>query len=138
MKLNPLPVATAFEIVTVVPPLLVTMTATDLLFPSVTFPKITLLGLAVSDPGATPVPASAMFRGDPGASEAIARLPVRFPEEAGANFTENVTAWLGVNVVGSVSPITEKPAPVTVACEMVTFDPPVFVSVSERLLLLPT
>src|SRR5882724_2107481 len=56
LKLNPVPLAAAFEIVTVVPPLLVTITATDLLLPSVTFPKTTVLGLAVSEPAATPVP----------------------------------------------------------------------------------
>ena len=138
LKVNPVPVTAAFEIVTVEPPELVTTTATDLLLPSVTLPKTTLLGLAVNEPGATPVPLSAIFNGDPGASEAIARLPLTFPEPVGANFTEKITAWLGVNVVGSVNPTMEKPAPVTVACEMVTFDPPELVRVSDRLELLPT
>src|ERR1700704_3389814 len=79
-----------------------------------------------------------MFKGDPGASETMARLPLTAPAAAGANLTENVTVWVGVKVTGNVSPVTEKPVPVTFACEMVTFTPPVLVSVSDRLALLPT
>ena len=138
VKLKPLPVADALEMVTVEPPLLVTVTATDLLLPTVTLPKLTLLGFAMREPGVTPVPESAMLRGDPGASEAMARLPVITPPVAGANFTVNATDWFGVKVAGRDSPTTEKPVPVTVACEIVTFDPPVLVNVSERLALLPT
>ena len=52
--------------------------------------------------------------------------------------TVNVTLWAAVRVVGSVSPVIEKPAPVTFACEMVTADPPVLVNVSDRLAVLPT
>ena len=138
VKLKPLPVADALEMVTVEPPLLVTDTVTDLLLPTVTLPKLTLLGFAMREPGVTPVPESAMLRGEPGASEAMARLPVIMPPAAGANFTVNATDWFGVNVVGSASPLTDRPVPVTVACEIVTFDPPVLVNVSERLALLPT
>jgi hypothetical protein len=92
VKLNPLPVAAAAEIVTVEPPLLVTTTATVLLLPIVTLPKATLLGFAINDPGATPVPERAMFNGDPCASETTARLPLILPAPVGANFTVNVTA----------------------------------------------
>src|ERR1700704_2127274 len=131
LKLKPLPVADALEIVTVEPPLLVTVTATDLLLPTVTFPKLTLAGFAIREPAVAPVPESAMLRGEPGASEAMARLPVIAPPVAGANFTVNATDWFGVKVAGRASPTTEKPVPVTVACEMTTFDPPVLVNVSE-------
>jgi hypothetical protein len=41
-------------------------------------------------------------------------------------------------VRGKVSPLIEKAAPVKFACEMVTVDPPVLLSVSDRLALLPT
>ena len=41
-------------------------------------------------------------------------------------------------VTGRVSPLTEKPAPLAVACEIVTVASPVFVKVSDLLLLLPT
>ena len=43
-----------------------------------------------------------------------------------------------MRVTGRVSPLTEKPAPLGVACEIVTADPPVLVRVSDLLLLLPT
>jgi hypothetical protein len=41
-------------------------------------------------------------------------------------------------VRGKVNPLIEKTAPVTFACVMVTDDPPVLVSVSDKLVLLPT
>src|ERR1019366_1601184 len=43
-----------------------------------------------------------------------------------------------VRVTGRVSPLTEKPAPLGVACEIVTVAPLVLVKVSDLLLLLPT
>jgi hypothetical protein len=43
-----------------------------------------------------------------------------------------------VRVIGKVNPLIEKTAPVTFACVMVTDDPPVLVSVSDKLVLLPT
>jgi len=45
---------------------------------------------------------------------------------------------LAERVAGRVSPLTEKPAPLGVACEIVTLDPPVLVKVSDVLLLFPT
>jgi hypothetical protein len=42
------------------------------------------------------------------------------------------------SVIGSVKLLTEKPAPVTLACETVTDEAPVLVTVSYKLLLLPT
>ena len=78
-----------------------------------------------------------MLRGELEASETMATLPVTAPAAVGANLTENVTVCDGVKVTGNVRPVTENPAPVTVACEIVTFDPPVFVRVSDRLVLLP-
>lgn len=41
-------------------------------------------------------------------------------------------------MTGKVNPLIEKAAPVTFACEMVTDDPPVFVTVSDRFVVLPT
>jgi hypothetical protein len=52
--------------------------------------------------------------------------------------TLKVTLCLPARVIGSVKLLTDKPAPVTPACEMVTDEDPVFVNVSERLRLLPT
>jgi hypothetical protein len=41
-------------------------------------------------------------------------------------------------VAGNVRPLIEKPLPDTFACEMVTAEPPLLVSVSDRFVLLPT
>jgi hypothetical protein len=45
---------------------------------------------------------------------------------------------LAASVTGKVNPVTEKPAPLAVACEIVTGAAPVLVKVSDWLLLLPT
>lgn len=136
LMLYPLPVANAAEIVRFDPPELVRVSFNDLEFPTVTLPKLWLVGFGVICPRATPVPVSAMFSGELVASETTARLPLTAPATVGANLTENVTVCVGVKVTGSVSPVTEKPAPVTLACEMVTLTPPVLVKVSDRLELL--
>ncbi len=84
------------------------------------------------------MPEAGMLRVELEASERMATLPLTTPVTAGANVAVKVTLWLGVRVVGRVSPVMEKPAPVTLACEIVTVVPPVLVSVSDRLALLPT
>src|SRR6266404_1959517 len=103
-----------------------------------TLPKLSVPGETDSCPAAAPVPDRAMLRVELDASERIARLPVAAPALAGANLTVNVTLWAALRVVGSVSPVIEKPAPVAFACEMVTAVPPVLVNVSDRLAVLPT
>jgi hypothetical protein len=45
---------------------------------------------------------------------------------------------LDVSVTGKFSPLIEKAAALELACVMVTDDPPVLVSVSDKFLLLPT
>src|SRR5262252_9056844 len=121
-KLKLLPVAAAADMVTLAAPVLLTDTATVLLFAITTLPKFTLLGFAVSDPGARPSPSRAMLRGELEASETIARLPIATPVAVGANLTLSVTFWLGLSVIGNVRPLIEKPDPVTLAWVMVTFD----------------
>ena len=90
VKLNPLPEADALEMVTLAPPVFETLTAVVWLFPTVTFPKFTLLGLAVRDPDARPVPERLMFRGE-FASEVMARFPLTAPAAVGAKTTLKVT-----------------------------------------------
>jgi hypothetical protein len=45
---------------------------------------------------------------------------------------------LAVRVSGKFSPLIEKAAALELACVMVTDDPPVLVSVSDELVLVPT
>ena len=71
------------------------------------------------------------------APETIDTVPLAEPPPVGAKVTVNVTLWFEESVAGKVNPLTEKPPPLTLAWEMVTADPPVFVNVSGLLLLLP-
>ena len=77
-----------------------------------------------------------MFKGEL-ASEVMARFPLTAPAVVGANTTLKVTLWFAVSVAGSVRPVTDRPAPVTFACVMVTEAPPTLVSVSDKLVLVP-
>src|SRR5437763_8125081 len=123
--------------VTLDPPEFVSVSVKDLKLPTVTLPKPNEVGFAANVPGATPVPLSAIFNGEFDASEMMARVPLTAPAAVGANFAENVTVCNGVKVTGSVKPVMEKPAPVTIACEIVTFTPPVLVKTSDSVAVLP-
>lgn len=79
-----------------------------------------------------------MLSGELDASETTDTVPLAELALVGAKVTVNVTLWFVESVVGKVNPLTEKAAPVTLAWDMVTEDPPVFVTVSDLLLLLPT
>ncbi len=68
----------------------------------------------------------------------MARLPLTVPLDDGAKAVLNVTLCPALKVRGRLRPVMLKPAPVAVACEIVTLVPPELVRVSERLLLLPT
>lgn len=138
VKLNPLPLADALETVMLTPPVLVTVTGTDLLLPTVTFAKLTLLGLAVNEPAVKPVPESEMLNGELDASDTTLTEPFTAPALAGLKSTLKVVLWLAFRVAGRLSPLMEKPAPLAVAADIVTADPPVFVKVSDLLLVVPT
>src|SRR5271165_7696266 len=79
-----------------------------------------------------------MFNGEFDPSEMIARVPPTAPATVGAKVAVNDTLPPAVTVAGKVSPVIERPLPLRFACEIVTVDPPVFVSVSPKLALLPT
>jgi hypothetical protein len=138
VKLNALPDAAALDIVAATPPVFVTVTDTVLLVPTVTLPKLALLGFAATEPGASPVPESAMLSGEPAASDTIASVVLAALAVAGAKRTVKGKLWFAASVTGTDSPLTKKPAPLTLACEMVTAVPPVLVRVPDLLALLPT
>ncbi len=106
--------------------------------PTTTFPKLNVAGETANWPGAVPVPESAMLSGELDVFDTIDTVPLAEPEPVGAKVTVNVTLWFEDSVAGKVNPLTEKMVPGTLAWDMVTVDPPVFVSVSDLLLLLPT
>ncbi len=107
--------------------------------PSTTLPKLRLVGDTANWPAAVPVPESAILSVEFDAFDTTDRFPLAAPALVGLKVAVNVTVWFAVRLIGKpLNPLMEKPAPVTFACEMETVDPPVLVSVSERLVLLPT
>ena len=72
------------------------------------------------------------------ASELTLMPPLALPADCGANTALKVTLAPGLSVSGAFSPLMLNPAPVTVACEIVTLAPPVFVSESISVRLPPT
>ena len=73
-----------------VPPVLVTVSDRDCLFPMVTLPKLRLVGFAPSVPGVTPLPDSGMLKVGFEALDAIVRLPLALPADDGLNDTLKV------------------------------------------------
>jgi len=119
-------------------PLAVRLPLSAELVPTVTLPKLRLVGDTANCPAAVPVPESAMFSGEFDAFDTTDRLPLAAPALVGAKVAVNVTLWFALSVRGKLNPLIENTAPVTFACVMVSDDPPVLVSVSDKFVLLPT
>ena len=119
-------------------PLAVRLPLSGELDPTVTLPKLRLVGDTDNWPAAVPVPENVILRGEFDAFDTTDRLPLAAPAPAGVKVAVNVTLWFAVRVRGKVNPLTEKAAPVKFACEMLMVDPPVLVSVSDKFVLLPT
>ena len=79
-----------------------------------------------------------MLSSESDAFDATDRLPLAAPALVGVYVAVNVTLWFAVRFRGKVNPLIEKTAPLALACEMVIVDPPVLVSVSDKLALFPT
>jgi hypothetical protein len=110
------------------------------LVPATTLPIANVVGLTASCPDATavPVPVSGMVNVGFDAFDVTVTLPLAAAADAGVNFTLNVAACPAVRVTGVVIPLRLNPVPLAATAEIVTLDPPVFVTVSERDLFDPT
>ena len=97
-----------------------------------------MVGFAVSVPCVTPVPESEMFKLGFEPLEAMLTLPLATPLAVGEKSTVNDVLWPAVNVKGKASPLKLNPVPLAVADEIVRLVAPVLVSVSDKLVLLPT
>jgi len=126
------------ELIVTEAPLAVRLPLREELDPTVTLPKLRLVGDTANVPAAVPVPESATLSVELDAFDTTDRLPLAAPALVGAKVAVNVTLWFAVSVRGKVNPLTEKTAPVKFAWVMVIDDPPVLVSVSDKLVLLPT
>jgi hypothetical protein len=126
------------EVIVTEAPLAFRLPLSEELDPTTTLPKLRLVGDTANWPAAVPVPESAILSGELDAFDTTDRLPLTAAALVGAKAVVKVTLWFAVSVRGKVKPLMEKTDPVKFACEMVIVDPPVLVSVSDKLALLPT
>jgi hypothetical protein len=70
--------------------------------------------------------------------EVMLTLPLAAPLVVGEKSTVNEVLWPAISVNGKDKPLKPNPVPLAVAAEIVRLDPPVLVSVSDKLVLLPT
>jgi hypothetical protein len=64
--------------------------------------------------------------------------PFTLAADCGVNTALKFTLAPGLSTTGTLTPLMLNPAPVAVACEMVTLDPPVLVSEFAKVTLIPT
>ena len=81
------------------------------MFPTVTLPKLRLVGFDPSVPGATPVPDNGMVGVGLEAFEVTVTLPLTLPADAGVNLTLKVVLCPAVSVTGAVIPLRLNPVP---------------------------
>lgn len=135
---NPAPVVVTPEIVILEFPVFVSVTFCELLAPTLMLGNVTLDGLAVSvNVAATPVPDSGIESGEFGALLEMEMEPLAEPAVVGSKATLNVRFCPALMVTEGVSPVMLKPAPVTVAAEIVSVELPPFVSVTGVVFVLP-
>ena len=79
--------------------------------PTVTLPKLKLVGFGPSAPGATPVPANGMVSDGLEAFEVIVIVPLALPADAGVNVTLKVALCPDVRVTGAGMPLRLNPVP---------------------------
>jgi len=106
LKLNPVPLAPTWEIVTLDPPVFVTVSDKVCLLPTCTLPKLRLLGFDPSAPTETPLPESAMLKFGFELSELIVTEPFEVPVVCGAKATVNVMLWFAFSARGAVMPLS--------------------------------
>src|SRR5262249_53304221 len=91
--------------VTLDPPVLVTVSERDLLLPRVMLPKLRLVGFAPSAPAVTPVPVRGMVRDGLEPLEVMVTEPVALPAGGGVTLTFKVALLLVVIDEAAVMPI---------------------------------
>src|SRR2546427_1517669 len=106
-------------------PVFVSVALKEPLPPTFTFSKLRLVGLASSRKvAATPVPLSAMVRGEPGALLVMEAVPLALPVADGANCAVKVVFCPAASVSGRDKPLMLKPVPEALAAERGTLAVP--------------
>ena len=90
LRLNPVPLTVAWVILTLVPPVLVTVSEAVCWLPTVTLPKVSLDGLLDSCPAAIPVPDSGIVSVEFAPLEVRVTFPLAEPVACGAKASVNV------------------------------------------------
>jgi hypothetical protein len=113
--------------------------------PTLTLPKLTLVGLMLNSAcvcvcvcDCVPVPLNATVIAEPDASLAIEMLPLAPPTEDGVKLAEKLVLWPALSVIGMDNPAMAKPVPETLAAEIVMLAVPEFVRVIGCDPVLPT
>jgi len=88
--------------------------------------------------GAVPVPESETAKVELEALDITVMPPFTLAADCGVNTALKGTLAPGLRTKGTLNPLMLNPDPVAVACEIVTLDPPVFVSEFVKVTLLPT
>jgi len=139
VRLKPVPVAAAAEIVTLAVPEFVSVIICDPLLPTSTFPKLKLAGLAERDPW-IPEPVKGIEVGEPGellVTDMAPEAPVI--AVAGVNVELKLVLCPALRVRGSAgNPLTPKPVPDGVAAVIVRAALPVLLSETLCEPVLPT
>src|SRR5215469_18219151 len=97
--------------VTLDPPVFVTVSDRDWLFPRITLPKLRLAGFDPKVPSVTPVADSGIVRLGLEALEVMMTEPVALPAAVEVKVTLKVALWPAASVVGAVMPLMVKPVP---------------------------
>jgi len=132
------PLTEACEMLTLDPPVLVSVTVCDCLAPTVRPPKFSLAGLSASWPeAAIPVPESGRFVAVFDASLVMVTVALKIPAALGVNLMLIVVLWSAATVTGRLGAVKEKYLLEIETLLMVTDAGPEFVAVTDRVLLLP-
>ena len=134
--MNPVPESEACVTLSVAVPGFLMVSVWELVTPTVTLPKLTLEGM-MEICACAPVPLRVIATGEFVALLTTVTLPERLPVEAGAKVTLKVVDCPAARLSGNAIPVTLKPAPLALTCEMETLEFPVFFSVTVCAVLVP-
>jgi len=131
LAMNPVPVTVTLEIVTFELPVLVTGTDCELLWLTVTLPKLRLVGLALRlKVAATPAPLRPTEVGEVGSLLTMLMLPEAAPVDVGWKAAVIAVCCPALTFNGSKNPLTMNPVPDAVTCIMVNVAVPVFFTIT--------
>jgi hypothetical protein len=134
---TPAPLAAICEKVSVALPLFLSVIGCEFVFPTTTFPKLTLDVLADTN-ACEPIPLNEIAAGELAVLLPMDTAPLTRPGPVGANLTATSIVFRGARFAGADSPLTVKPVPEIVAGLTATLPVPLFVTVRFSVFDWPT